>query len=534
MTCPSCGASNEPTAEVCFSCRTVLSAVSRGTVLASRYEIRELVGRGGMGTVYRARDLVLDEEVAIKVLRADVAQAQGMAERFLSEIKLARRVSHPNVCRIHEYGEEGALRFISMELVNGKSLKELLQANPLPAPQAFDVAEQAARGLMAIHEVGIVHRDLKPANLTLDEAGRVRVMDFGIAKAAGKAGDTTAGYHLGSPEYMSPEQARGRGADFRSDLYSLGIVVFELFVGRPPFRADTPVGTLLLQIEAPPPLETHADLIPASLVPVLRRALAKDPAGRYASARALAEGLHAAAEASQGGARSEGRAASSLRSSSRGRRRWALVPVTFLAVVGVVWTYRSLSPDRSPSRTAPEPPASMPTPAAEMPAASPPAVSPPPSMPRSDQRAHPAAAERQMSIRPSPGAPSPTPPPSPTPAPAIQGAAVSSPAIEPPERNPSAPAEAQPDVQGKRPPSEAQAVAPGFLLVVVSPWADVAIDGQPAGQTPLGRITLSPGAHTVRLSHPAFQPYPRRVMVRSGETTKLSVDLAQDGVRIVR
>jgi serine/threonine-protein kinase len=528
MDCPSCGAPNEPATEVCFSCRTVLSAVSLGTVLAARYEIRDIVGRGGMGTVYRARDLVLEEEVAIKVLRADVAQAPGMADRFLSEIKLARRVSHPNVCRIHEYGEAGALRFISMELVKGKSLKDVLAAGPLSPERAFDVAEQAARGLVAIHEVGIVHRDLKPANLTLDETGRVRVMDFGIAKSAGKAGDTTAGYLLGSPEYMSPEQARGRGADFPSDIYSLGVVVFELFAGRPPFRAETPVGTLLLHIEAPPPLAAEEGRIPSPLASVLRRALAKDPSARQRSALELAEDLRHAAEAAPGGARVPEAKASAPPAGRGIRRRWALVSALLLAVVGGAWMSWFSSPPVSPSVAPPVPSPALPTLRPTV-AASPPPASPSPG-PSSRPTPSPATVGRTTPAPPSPGPPPPRP-----------SEPASSDLVAPPtattadERVHSVPTPSAPASESARTPSETPAApAPGFLLVVVSPWADVTIDGQPAGQTPLGRIPLPPGPHTVRLTHPAFHPYPRRVTVRSGETTRITVDLAQDGVRLAR
>jgi serine/threonine protein kinase len=511
MTCPSCGADNEPAAEVCFSCRTVLAAVSRGSILAARYEILDVLGRGGMGTVYRARDRTLDEDVAIKILRADIATAPGMAERFLSEIKLARRVSHRNVCRIHEYGEEGRLRFISMELVDGRSLKDLLAGGPLPAAEALDAVEQAARGLVAIHDVGIVHRDLKPANLSRDGSGRVRVMDFGIAKAAGLAGDTTAGYLLGSPEYMSPEQARGRGADFRSDLYALGVVAYELVTGHPPFRGETPVATLLLHIEAPLPLGGSA--IPPALAPVLRRALAKDPRERQGSARELADELRAAASHGpmlvSGGGSAEG----------PGRHRALLwvggIAVAVAALIALAFEVRAPRGARPEAR-------SLSTLDASGPSTHPPAsiASETPVLASRSRPSPPAGktAGARPKVRRTTASDEPLPTPSPLPPAAA------------PDDSAAGPERSVPASAGAASPAPVT-VTPGFLLLVVSPWADVTIDGVSAGQTPLAKLALAPGPHTVRLTHPEYQPYPRRVVVKSAETTRLTVDLAQDGVR---
>ena len=297
MICASCGATNDDAAEVCFTCRAVLSALTQGSMVGGRYEILRPLGRGGMGAVYRAHDRVLDETVALKVLRGDVASAPEMPKRFRSEIKLARRVAHPNVCRIYEYGEDGPRQYISMELVEGTNLKEVLKRRgALPPGEACGLAAQVADGLEAIHRVGIVHRDLKTLNVMIDAHGAARVMDFGIAKrVVGEGTPAPSGsYVVGSPEYMSPEQARGQPVDFRSDIYALGIIVFELFTGRVPFRGDTPVATLLMHLETPPPLEgPAASAIPLSARPVLRKALAKDPAERYGSAREMADALRA-------------------------------------------------------------------------------------------------------------------------------------------------------------------------------------------------------------------------------------------------
>jgi serine/threonine protein kinase len=303
MRCPFCRGENHESAEVCFKCGRGLYALTQGHVVASRYEILATLGQGGMGTVYKAFDRALDEAVALKVLRGDLAKHQEMAKRFLSEIKLARRVRHKNVCGIHEYGEDSHLRYISMEFIDGVDLRGVLRKRgALPHSEAFDVTIQIAQGLQAIHDQGIVHRDLKTANLMLDARGDVRLMDFGIAKLWGANEDTpltAVGHIVGTPEYMSPEQIRGDRIDSRSDIYALGIVAFELFTGQVPFRADTPTVTLFRHLQDAPPLEGPAAAkLPPALVPVLRKVLAKDAAERYGSAEELGAALRLAHKAS--------------------------------------------------------------------------------------------------------------------------------------------------------------------------------------------------------------------------------------------
>jgi serine/threonine-protein kinase len=300
--CGSCTAENGNAADSCVSCGQPLASrsgpLSLGAIVASRYEIRALLGQGGMGVVYKAYDRLLEELVALKVLRAEVATPE-LSRRFRDEIRLARRVSHRNVCRIHEYGEDGPLSYISMTFVDGVDLKRILRENgPLSPTEALEIAEDVAAGLQAIHDEGIVHRDLKTANLMRDQRGVVRLMDFGIAKdrsAGAGEGLTSMGVILGTPDYMSPEQASGARIDARSDLYALGIVVYELLTGRVPFRGDTPMATLLAHVREPLRLDTaEAGAIPAAVRPILTRALAKPPAERFATAREMGEALAAA------------------------------------------------------------------------------------------------------------------------------------------------------------------------------------------------------------------------------------------------
>ena len=307
MPCPQCGSEVPDAADSCFNCGHVLKApqitLKRGSVVADRYEVLAPLGKGGMGVVYKARDHKLEETVALKVLRPEIASDPEMERRFRSEIRLARRVRHRNVCGIHEYGEDGSLRYIAMEFIEGVDLRRVLtDSGALPLEQAFDYCIRTAEGLQAIHEAGIIHRDLKTANLMVDARGVLRLMDFGIAKVHGAEatlGATATGLIVGTPEYMSPEQARGEKVDFRSDIYALGIVAFEIFTGRVPFHGETPIAIIFKHLQDPPPLEgPEGAALPPAVIPVLRKALAKDAIARYDSAAEFAHAMTEAREAS--------------------------------------------------------------------------------------------------------------------------------------------------------------------------------------------------------------------------------------------
>ena len=298
MICAGCLHDNHAAAAVCFHCGKPLWMVTRGSIVGGRYEVLSVLGHGGMGVVYKAQDRILDEPVALKVLRPEVAPTQELAARFHSEIKLARKVRHRNVCAIHEYGEDGPLRYIAMEFIEGGNLRELVrERGPFPPEDAYDVVLQVLDGLGAVHELGIIHRDIKAANIMRDTRGVIRLMDFGLA-AVRRSSDSPATMTMnlsGTPEYMSPEQVRGEHGDFQSDIYAVGIILFEIFTGDVPFRGDNLLATMQKQLLEPPQLEGgRAARLPAQLVPVLRKALAKDPRERYATARGMATALRLA------------------------------------------------------------------------------------------------------------------------------------------------------------------------------------------------------------------------------------------------
>jgi eukaryotic-like serine/threonine-protein kinase len=272
-----------------------------GALFAGRYDIRGTLGKGGMGIVYRAHDRKLDEEVALKVLRADVLKEDpGLLERFKQEIKLARRITHRNVLRTHDFEESDGTPYISMEYLEGVTLKDLLRSKgALPLGVGLRVAKQACQGLEAAHEQGVVHRDIKPQNmLILPESGELKIMDFGIARVSemrgAAAGLTSTGMVMGTPDYMPPEQAQGKSADFRSDIYSLGVVLYEIFTGRLPFDGDTAMEVVVAHIQkAPAPPRTLNPALPLELEAVILRCLEKNPERRYARVEDILAGLSA-------------------------------------------------------------------------------------------------------------------------------------------------------------------------------------------------------------------------------------------------
>jgi serine/threonine-protein kinase len=270
---------------------TTLSAIGPGSLLGSRFEILAVLGSGGMGVVYKARDRDLDDLVALKMLKKEVAGDRALVERLKSELKLARRITHPNVLRTFDFGEIDGVPFISMEYVRGITLRAMLeQSGRLPYSAGVLLARQLLSGLAAAHGLDIVHRDIKPENVLLDPLGSVRLMDFGLARPVERLepGQTQAGWLVGTPHYLAPEQIEGHEADQRADVYACGVVLYEIFTGRLPFGGDNPMEILMQHLkEAPAAPSLYWPDIPRPLEVLLMRCLEKDPAARPAGAPAL-------------------------------------------------------------------------------------------------------------------------------------------------------------------------------------------------------------------------------------------------------
>jgi serine/threonine protein kinase len=252
--------------------------------LGERYEILGEAGHGSMGNVYKARDRETGETVALKLLKPEIASDQAMMDRFKNELLFARKITHKNVCRVYEFNRVAGIAYTSMEFVEGESLRSVLNRfGGLPQRKATDLALQICSGLKEAHAQGIVHRDLKPENVMIDGQGNVKIMDFGIARSM-EAGTRLTGSMVGTPAYMAPEQVAGKPVDYRTDIYSLGLMLYEMFTGVPAFSADNSIAVALKQMrEDPPPPHEVEPNIPVATERAILKCLEKDPAKRFQS-----------------------------------------------------------------------------------------------------------------------------------------------------------------------------------------------------------------------------------------------------------
>ena len=312
MKCPQCLRENPDDTRFCGNCGQPLSGPvpsaatftqtfqihpepDRGALFAGRFEIIEELGKGGMGRVFKAYDTKLRENVALKLLRPDIGSDAETVERFRNEIKLARGISQRHVCRMYDLGEEGHSIFITMEFVPGENLKSFIRrSGNLTEAKALVLARQICDGLVEAHRLGVIHRDLKPQNVMIDKDGNARIMDFGIASSISTKGLTGTGTIIGTPEYMSPEQAEGKDVDARSDIYSLGVILYEMVTGHVPFEGETPLSVAIKHKSEPPedPRSLNSQVSPA-LSRIILKCLEKSRLNRFQTAEELQERLEA-------------------------------------------------------------------------------------------------------------------------------------------------------------------------------------------------------------------------------------------------
>jgi serine/threonine-protein kinase len=318
-----------------------------GTVLSGRYRLEAKLGSGGMSTVYLARDTTLDRQVAVKVMHREMSEQADQLARFRQEARAVAKLSHPNVVSVIDAGEDGGYPYIVFEYVEGETLKARInRIGALDVQEALAYAIEIARGLTVAHARKMVHRDIKPQNVLIDAEGRAKLTDFGISRQLEKEGVTATGRVLGTTDYVAPEQAMGRGADQRSDLYSLGVVLFEMLTGHVPFQADSQVGVAMKHVnEELPDVQGDRPELSAATALVVERATAKDPTKRYADVSEMIDDLSTALEVEAARAGSTtGEATSVLEAvppaerklSSRVRWSWAAIALVVLIAAGAL------------------------------------------------------------------------------------------------------------------------------------------------------------------------------------------------------
>ncbi|NIM59608.1 MAG: protein kinase [Candidatus Aminicenantes bacterium] len=355
MECPKCYSENPDDSRFCGKCATPLPSLeeisatptkilerapdelTRGTTFAARYEVIEELGKGGMGKVYRVFDKKIEDEVALKLIRHEISSDKKTIERFRNELRISRKIAHRNVCKMYDLSEERGTHYITMEYVPGKSLKNMIgMMGQLSAGQVVFIAKQVCKGLAEAHRLGVVHSDLKPSNIIIDREGNARIMDFGIARSLRAKGITGRGAIIGTPEYMSPEQVEGKEVDLGSDIYSLGVILYEMMTGKLPFEGDTSLSIALKHKTEEPPDPLHYNSqIPEDLSQLILRCMKKDKNKRYKDAKELLSELARIEEGVSTVEKIvlERRPTPSREITVTFRKRWAMILVLFAAVI---------------------------------------------------------------------------------------------------------------------------------------------------------------------------------------------------------
>lgn len=502
-----------------------------------RYIIVEELGQGAMGVVYKAVDPLIDRTVAIKTINLDLSrdELETFEKRFQREVQSAGKLNHPNIVTIYDVGRTEGVAYMAMEFLQGKELREILDSGVvLPLDKVVHIAAQVCDGLAFAHEHGIVHRDIKPANIMVMKNGMVKITDFGIAQVS-SASRTMAGMVMGSPKYMSPEQVVGQAVDGRSDIFSLGVVLYEMLTGKTPFVGDN-ISAIMYQIlnEEPVPPKTLNQNIPDSLNYIVLRALAKHPDARYQTAKELARDLRkyktlqvpapgeappamvpmerrktprdSLGDATQVISRitdgAEAETVSNLQpvraARAWGGYRWALmagIPLLLAVFVALVLTRGS---PREETTTA-EAPARAPQPVAERP----PVVATAPE-PVAEKTPPPAEAPRPAA----PTAPAPEKKPTPRAKPAPAAAPLTS--------------TAESRVIDERAQAGTAPTGSATLALAITPWGEVFVDGVRQGVSPpLRELKVAPGEHTILIVNQTFSPYSQTIRVQPNTTHKI-------------
>jgi serine/threonine-protein kinase len=493
------------------------------TAVEGRYAVSDMLGKGGMGAVFLAEDLRLGRKVAIKVLRPELASDGSYVGRFEREARISAQLDHTNIIPVYAVEEVDGLNFFVMKYIAGKSLEELLVGEPWPIEQSRQLLWQVACGLGHAHQRSVIHRDVKPSNIMIDESGRAIVTDFGISKALlHETQYTSTGQVVGTPRYVSPEQAQSLPLDGRSDQYSLAVVGYQMLVGRLPFIAEAPHAVLFKHIYEPPP-SAHAARpeVPVELSDALQRAMAKEPSDRFATMEEFASAIwpERPVHAGQPTPTVPGFADLARMITSRRPRGALLMGVA--AGVAVAALALTLMLGRTDRDAAPDDTAAMSAPGADS-AAAPAPETQPDTQPSATAAVEPTTgtSPKDTAVQVAPAAPPP---------PSVSADTATVPKATPPaqRKRPPArrPAPAATAPEPALPPAVQQV---GFLTVNTVPYGSVSIDGVEVGDTPIVRRRLPPGEHTVKITRPGYRPESATVTITTDNEVRFSRTLIRD------